>query len=77
MRAHSQPERTALYRYFDAASKAVVALQGEGALIFKAGHGVFVAHPGAPSTLPVESEDSRRTFPKVPHDWFWQFGFPG
>lgn len=45
-------------------SKASVLLQGEGILDLQPGHGVFVAR-------------ARRPDPKLPHDWFRQFGFPG
>jgi hypothetical protein len=45
-------------------SQASVILQGEGLLDFQPGRGLFVAQP-------------RKAFPKLPHDWFRQFGFPG
>lgn len=45
------------------ASKACVTLQAEGLLTLQPGHGVFVARP--------------QGRPKLPHDWFHQFGFPG
>ena len=46
------------------ASKASVILQGEGLLDFRSGHGLFVTR-------------SRRSFPKLPHDWPRTCGFPG
>ncbi len=45
-------------------SQASVLLQGEGLLDFQPGRGVFVARP-------------HWSGPKLPHDWFRQFGFPG
>lgn len=47
-----------------AVSKASALLQQEGLLDFQAGRGLFVRRPP-------------KTFPKIPHDWFHQFGFPG
>ena len=46
------------------ASKASMSLQGEGLLVFRSGHGLFVAA-------------SRSTYPKLPHDWPRVFAFPG
>lgn len=44
--------------------RAVALLKAEGLLTFEAGRGLFVA--------------TRRAHrPKLPHDWFRQFGFPG
>jgi predicted GIY-YIG superfamily endonuclease len=45
-------------------SQASVLLQGEGLLDFQPGRGLFVTRP-------------RWSGPKLPHDWFHQFGFPG
>lgn len=45
-------------------SQASVLLQGEGLLDLQPGRGIFVARP-------------QKALPKVPHDWFRQFGFPG
>jgi len=45
-------------------SQASVILQEEGLLDFRPGHGLFVTRP-------------RWSGPKLPHDWFRQFGFPG
>jgi predicted GIY-YIG superfamily endonuclease len=45
-------------------SKASVILQSEGILDFRSGHGLFVTR-------------RRWSGPKLPHDWFYQFGFPG
>ncbi|WP_331736953.1 GntR family transcriptional regulator (plasmid) [Streptomyces canus] len=45
-------------------SQASVKLQGEGLLDFQPGRGLFVTHP------PMQRS-------KLPHDWFYQFGFPG
>lgn len=45
-------------------SKASTQLQNEGLLDFQPGRGVFVARP----------QGSR---PKLPHNFFWELGFPG
>lgn len=45
-------------------SRASVQLQADGLLDFRPGHGLFVT---GPATIR----------PKLPHDWFRQFGFPG
>ncbi|MGW3427970.1 GntR family transcriptional regulator [Streptomyces melanosporofaciens] len=56
-------------------SKAAVALQGEGLLTFRSGHGLFAALPEAVPKPTVLAPPKPKTLPKVPHDWFWQFGF--
>jgi predicted GIY-YIG superfamily endonuclease len=45
-------------------SKASTQLQNEGLLDLQPGHGVFVARPQEPR-------------PKLPHNFFWELGFPG